>query len=171
MNPVVLQHPKRTVFGAGCLKDLAADALLTVSEKILFLVATPLLKATEEMVLTLRSAGKQVDLLGYDFPGEPTFRIFDELLTESKLFEPDCVIGIGGGSVLDCAKLLAALTKSEQKVREVPGINVLKGRSIGLICVPTTSGTGSEMSPNAILLEEDSKEKKGIISPDLVPDA
>jgi len=92
-------------------------------------------------------------------------------LNKSDYFHPDCVIGVGGGSVLDCAKLLAALTGSEQQLTEIVGIGLLKSRSIKLICVPTTSGTGSEMSPNAILLNEKTAAKSGIISPYLVPDS
>jgi Alcohol dehydrogenase, class IV len=93
------------------------------------------------------------------------------LLNKSEYFRPDCVIGVGGGSVLDCAKLLAALTGNFQKLEEIVGIGFLNGRSKKLICVPTTSGTGSEMSPNAILLNEATAAKSGIISPFLVPDA
>jgi len=171
MNTIQLQHPKRTIFGPGCLSDLTTDRLALDAQRILLLIATPLYKATIPTVESFRAAGKLVDLYEYDFPGEPTFKQMDEMLVHSREFGPDCVIGIGGGSVLDCAKLLAALSNSKQLLREVAGINILKGRNITLICVPTTSGTGSEMSPNAILLDEDSTEKKGIISPDLVPDA
>jgi alcohol dehydrogenase class IV len=56
-------------------------------------------------------------------------------------------------------------------VRETFGINQLAGRSTFLACLPTTSGTGSEVSPNAILLDESEQLKKGIVSPHLVPDA
>jgi alcohol dehydrogenase class IV len=72
---------------------------------------------------------------------------------------------------LDVAKLLAALIDNEQKLEEVVGIGLLKKRSLYLACLPTTSGTGSEVSPNAILLDEHDGMKKGIISPCLVPDA
>lgn len=171
MMPIQLQHPKRTVFGPGCLNDLAADRLAVASNRILMLVATPIYTATLPTVESFRVAGKLVDVYEYNFPGEPTFHQMEEMLAHSKEFQPDCVIGIGGGSVLDCAKLLAALTNSKQHLREVPGINILQGRSISLLCVPTTSGTGSEMSPIAILLDTDTNEKKGIISPDLVADA
>jgi alcohol dehydrogenase len=171
MRTIQLQHPKRTIYGAGCLGDLANDRLLADSQRILLLIATPVYKAVLPTVETLRSAGKLLDVYEYTFPGEPTFRQMDEMLFHAQEFEPDCIIGIGGGSVLDCAKLLAALSDSKQKLRDVPGINILKGRTLGLICVPTTTGTGSEMSPNAILLDETTNEKKGIISPDLVPDA
>ena len=81
------------------------------------------------------------------------------------------MIGVGGGSVLDCAKLLATLINNTQKLEDVVGIGFLNGREIKLICIPTTSGTGSEVSPNAILLNENTQAKSGIISPYLVPDA
>jgi alcohol dehydrogenase len=84
-------------------------------------------------------------------------------------FDPDVVIGIGGGSVLDIAKLVAAQLGNEQQLRDYVGIGLLKGRKKKLICVPATSGTGSEVSPNAILVDEENQ-KKGIISPFLVPD-
>jgi alcohol dehydrogenase len=171
MKSIVLQQPGKVVFGAGCLQRLSEDSLIIASDKILFLVAIPALKAVESIVPALKAAGKQVEVLNYDYPGEPTFAIFETVLKKSVSFCPDCVVGIGGGSVLDCAKLLAALTGNSQKAIEVAGINILKGRRIRLICLPTTSGTGSEMSPNAILLDEDTNEKKGIISPDLIPDA
>lgn len=170
MRKISLLQPGKIFFGSGSFKDLGNDSIVISSERILFLVASPLIKIVSGLAETLRLSGKHVEVIEYDFIGEPNFSLIDILLEKSKTFMPDCVVGIGGGSVLDCTKLLAALTNSSQKVREVTGINILKGRSISLICVPTTSGTGSEVSPNAILLDEDTFEKKGIISPDLVPD-
>src|SRR5690606_16216535 len=84
-------------------------------------------------------------------------------------FPADAVIGIGGGSVLDVAKVVAAQLDNTQSLEDIVGNGMLKGRNKALICVPTTSGTGSEMSPNAILVDDDNQ-KKGIISPFLVPD-
>ena len=83
----------------------------------------------------------------------------------------EAVLGIGGGSALDVAKLTAALARGGPPVREVFGINLLAGRELFLVCLPTTSGTGSEVSPNAILLDETDQMKKGVVSPHLVPDA
>ncbi|MEI9955944.1 MAG: iron-containing alcohol dehydrogenase [Ferruginibacter sp.] len=80
------------------------------------------------------------------------------------------VIGIGGGSVLDIAKLVAAQLDNDQTLKEYVGIGLLSGRKKKLICVPATSGTGSEASPNAILVDDADNQKKGIISPHLVPD-
>jgi alcohol dehydrogenase class IV len=171
MNSITLLQPQKIVFGEGSTKELSNDAILEGSNSILLLVATPLLQAVEDTVKSLQSKNKQVQLVEYKFLGEPTFSQFNILLNENKRFNPDCVIGIGGGSVLDCAKLLAALINNSQKLEDVVGIGFLNGRSIKLICIPTTSGTGSEVSPNAILLNEETQAKSGIISPYLVPDA
>jgi alcohol dehydrogenase class IV len=91
-------------------------------------------------------------------------------MSEATPFEPDLVLGIGGGSVLDVAKLVAAQLGNPQSLNDYVGIGLLKGRSRKLICIPTTSGTGSEVSPNAILVDNKDNQKKGIISQYLVPD-
>jgi alcohol dehydrogenase class IV len=72
---------------------------------------------------------------------------------------------------MDVAKLVAALVRGPQRIKEVFGINKLAGREVYLVCLPTTAGTGSEVSPNAILLDERDQLKKGVVSPHLVADA
>jgi len=171
MNSITLLQPQKIVFGENALADLSKDSILDNSNRILLLVATPLLKAVKATIKNLKSNNKDVSLVEYTFIGEPTFSQFNELIEANKNFDPDCVIGVGGGSVLDCAKLLAALINNTQKLEDVVGIGFLNGRKINLICIPTTSGTGSEVSPNAILLNEETQAKSGIISPYLVPDA
>lgn len=171
MNSITLLQPGKIVFGENSLAQLADDSILSLSESVLFIIATPLIKALAPTLENLKEKNKKVHLIEYDFLGEPTFDQFDSLLEMSKDFNPECVVGVGGGSVLDCAKLLAALIGNTQKLQDIVGIGFLNGRSIKLICLPTTSGTGSEMSPNAILLNEATSAKSGIISPFLVPDA
>ena len=171
MNAITLLQPGKIVFGEHALAELPNEQLLSSSNKILFLVATPLLGAIGSAIETLQSKNKSIECVEYTFLGEPTFAQFNSLLERCEGFNPDCVIGVGGGSVLDCAKLLAALINNTQKLEDIVGIGFLNGRKIRLICIPTTSGTGSEVSPNAILLNEETQAKSGIISPFLVPDA
>jgi len=102
---------------------------------------------------------------------EPTCRLFEEIRLMAKAEKVDGVLGIGGGSPMDVAKLVAALARSTQSIGDVFGIDRLRGRDLPLACLPTTSGTGSEVSPNAILLDETDEMKKGVVSPHLVPDA
>jgi len=58
----------------------------------------------------------------------------------------------------------------QEPLREVFGIGLLRGRATPLVCIPTTAGTGADVSPNAILLDEAERLKKGVVSPHLVPD-
>lgn len=171
MNSITLLQPQKIVFGEGSISELSKDTILESSNRILLLVAIPLLKAVESTVKSIQSKNKEILLVEYKYVGEPTFAQLNSLLNDTEAFNPDCVIGVGGGSVLDCAKLLAALINNTQKLEDVVGIGFLNGRKAKLICIPTTSGTGSEVSPNAILLNEKTQAKSGIISPYLVPDA
>ncbi len=102
---------------------------------------------------------------------EPTVAHFVDLLARARTAQPDAIVGLGGGSPLDAAKLIAALCDRAQPLGEAFGSGNLKGRSLPLLCIPSTAGTGSEVSPNAILLDEVEQMKKAVISPHLVPDA
>ncbi len=81
----------------------------------------------------------------------------------------DGVIGFGGGSSLDTAKLVALLARTPQVLPEIYGIGLARGPRLPLIQVPTTAGTGSEVTPISILTTP-SHEKKGVVSPLLYPD-
>lgn len=81
----------------------------------------------------------------------------------------DLVVGFGGGSSLDTAKLVALLAKTPQELPAIYGIGLAQGPRLPLIQVPTTAGTGSEVTPIAIVTTP-SHEKKGVVSPLLLPD-
>ncbi len=171
MNNITLLQPQRIVFGEKSIEKLIYDSVVAASNKILLLIAEPVLNIFQSIISDLKNSGKGLLVIPYTFPGEPTFNQFDILLAQSEAFNPDCVIGVGGGSVLDVAKLLAAMTGNKQHYSEVVGVNLLQKRMKNLICIPTTSGTGSEVSPIAILLNEATQTKSGIVSPALLADA
>ena len=81
----------------------------------------------------------------------------------------DGVVGFGGGSSLDTAKLVALLARTPQTLSDIYGIGLAHGPRLPLIQVPTTAGTGSEVTPISILTTP-SHEKKGVVSPLLYPD-
>jgi alcohol dehydrogenase class IV len=161
----LLQVPLLT-FGSGCLTR-CPGFLDERGAKRVFLVASPSGREVAGKLL----AGIPHSMIESSVKGEPTVSGFTHILDRARTFMPDAVIGLGGGSALDVAKLVAALLNGSQKVGEVFGINLLNKRSVLLVCIPTTAGTGSEVSPNAILLDEAEQMKKGVVSPWLVPDA
>jgi alcohol dehydrogenase len=170
MNPITLLQPPRVVFGNGCARDCVELFTQRGSKRILLVTSKSVRPRINFLVEALKQSGRGIAENRY-IPPEPTLKFFEMNLAEARSEEIDSVLGIGGGSVLDAAKLIAALTHGPQKISDVFGINLLQGRELFLACVPTTAGTGSEVSPNAILLDEAAELKKGVISPHLVPDA
>lgn len=81
----------------------------------------------------------------------------------------DCVVGLGGGSSLDVAKLVALLAHQTESLDEVYGVGFAKGPRLPLVLLPTTAGTGSEVTPISIVTTGEG-EKKGVVSPILLPD-
>ncbi len=170
MRAITLIQPPRIVFGVDSLKQFTTDFNKSGYKKALFIIARSAKKSLNQVFENLLEQKVLVEVIEYTFR-EPTFSNYEEIVNDARSFNADCIVGVGGGSVLDVAKLVAAMQHNSQKLEEVVGINNLSGRSAGLICLPTTSGTGAEVSPNSILLDETTQEKKGIISPFLVPDA
>ncbi|MEI2400921.1 iron-containing alcohol dehydrogenase, partial [Paenibacillus phytohabitans] len=102
--------------------------------------------------------------------GEPTFEIVKEAVTFVNDEDCDLIIGIGGGSSLDVAKAAAALSKHEVIERYLCGTQTVVSRLTHCILLPTTSGTGSEVTMNAIFGDTQNELKRGIVSPAFLPD-
>lgn len=170
MNIVTLLQPPRIVFGNGCAPQCADFLHERGVKSILLVSSTAVLPSVGAVLEALKE--KQVRFVhAPPVDREPTRRMFEDTLSAARAEKIDGVLGIGGGSVIDVAKLVAALFHGPQTASEVFGINLLRGRELALVCLPTTSGTGAEVSPNAILLDEAEELKKGVVSPHLVPDA
>jgi alcohol dehydrogenase class IV len=164
-----MNFPTRLVFGNHTIEKMVDELNSLQSRRVAVLTIPALQSSIRPLLQQLEVSGIEV-LLDESIEKEPYFSDLHRLVDYFTPFEPDTVLGIGGGSVLDIAKLLAALLGNEQSVHDVVGKGLLKERTKKLICAPATSGTGSEVSPNAILIDDEDGQKKGIISPLLVPD-
>ena len=164
-----MNFPTRLVFGNHTIEKMVDELISMKSRRVAVLTIPALQSSIKPMLQQLEASGIEV-MLDESIEKEPYFADLHRLIDYFTQFEPDTVLGIGGGSVLDIAKLLAALLENEQSVQDVVGNGLLKKRTKKLICAPATSGTGSEVSPNAILIDDTDGQKKGIISPLLVPD-
>lgn len=170
MRTISFLQPKRLDVGSGSINQ-CIRYLEQFAGRPVHILGIPSQQAVAETVAAqLRQAGCSVSL-DCSVVSEPTVALFYASLDTARTSGAACVLGIGGGSALDLAKLVAAFLDSSQPVEDTFGIGLLRGRSCHLVCVPTTSGTGSEVSPNAILLDETDHLKKGVVSPFLVPDA
>ena len=106
--------------------------------------------------------------------GEPNITMIEETATGGRKFKPDMVVSIGGGSVIDMGKALAAIIPNQGNVYdyvEVVGRNVpLKTKPLPFIAIPTTASTGSEVTRNAVLRSGQDQVKVSLRSPDMLAD-
>ncbi|MBR1410862.1 MAG: iron-containing alcohol dehydrogenase [Prevotella sp.] len=170
MKAITLLQPQKIVFGTGCIQTLVEDYKKLGYSRLFVLTAPPILPLIEEPLKELRNAGIQIEVF-QNILAEPTVNDFKAILQVARDFRADSVVGIGGGSVLDVTKLVAAFINSDQMAEDCFGTGFIKQKGLWFACLPTTAGTGSEVSPNAILLDERDHLKKGIVSPFLIADA
>jgi alcohol dehydrogenase class IV len=170
MNALHLLQPPRIAIGDGCAKDCVEYLVARGMRQVLLVTSSAVLPAIEDLLQVFKSRGVTM-VPAPVIDREPTIELFETVLEAARGQSVGAVVGIGGGSVIDVAKLAAALGSDGPAVREVFGIDRLPGRAFPLVCLPTTAGTGAEVSPNAILLDQTEALKKGVVSPHLVPDA
>ena len=170
MKAITLLQPQKIVFGTGCIQTFTDDYKKMGLRRLFVLTAPPIRPLIEGTLDELKAAGIAVEVF-QDIVAEPTVNDFKRILEEARQFQADSVAGIGGGSVLDVTKLVAAFIDSDQQVEDCFGTGFIRRKGLWFACLPTTAGTGSEVSPNAILLDERDHLKKGIVSPYLIADA
>lgn len=157
------------ISGAGAVPAIAP--LLAGKKNVLLVSDGNIIKlaATQQIRALLESDGRHVQLID-NVPPEPSQHDVAKIVSALHITAFDLVVGIGGGSVLDVAKLLSVLCHPAS-----PGLDaLLKGDKptarIGSLLIPATAGTGSEATPNAILAIPEQDTKIGIISPIMLPD-
>ena len=148
---------------AGYCQSLAIRRPLLVTDP--GLMATGLV---DEVLAPLRKAGIEPQLYS-DIQPDPPEDLVLGAAEWARQQGIDGVIGLGGGSSLDVAKLLAVLTKAEQPLSEMYGIDNIKVKRLPLILLPTTAGTGSEVTPISIITTG-ATTKSGVVSARLLPD-
>src|SRR5690606_6622272 len=135
-RPITPVQPKRLEIGSGAVTRLGEWAC--GYERVFVLAMAPTVGFVDKIGL------KGVVETYIDIPPEPDLPAVEAALAAARAFRPDLVIGLGGGSVMDVAKLIAALWDSEQTILDVVGVGKVLGRNTALAQVPTTAGTGSE---------------------------
>ncbi len=156
--------------GAGSLARIADEVKRLGGKKILIITDPGLVKAgipdrVEELV---KSIGVSVDRF-VEVEPDPRYEIASKAAENTRRIGADLLIAIGGGSPLDIAKVAAVLATNSDPVSSYFGIDMIPKPGLPTIVVPTTAGTGSEVTPIAILSDYDEKLKKGIVSPHLFP--
>lgn len=161
-RPITLHQPKRLEIGAGASAKLGEWAN---GASCVLVIAT---EHTLGFVDRLKLTGAITVFA--DIPPEPDDKALNAAIEMARTVKPDLVVGLGGGSVLDVAKLVAALWDGQQSLDDVVGPNKVAGRKTALAQVATTAGTGSEAGIRALITDSVSHSKKAVESPYLLAD-
>jgi alcohol dehydrogenase class IV len=166
-----LRLPASVIFGSG---QRAALGMMTAAIGKRALICTDARMATDAqfkaIVADLEAHG--VDVTVYDrTEADLPIEGISGCVEENAGLKPDVVLGIGGGSCMDMAKCVAVLLTHGGSLRDYYGENKIPGRVIPVIAVPTTAGTGSEVTPVAVIADTERGTKVGISSPFLIPEA
>jgi alcohol dehydrogenase class IV len=143
-------------FGPGKIAVLPEKVLAYGKKVLLVTGAASFTNSSAGKTLLETLEYKKIDLTLFRIEGEPSPAMVDKAVKKFQGWKPDCVVAIGGGSVLDAGKAISAMLPIAQPVKmflEGVGNETHPGVKIPFIAVPTTSGTGSEATKNAVLSE------------------
>ena len=169
-NGTLFQTTGRIIRGAGCLVRVTDEIARLHKTKVMIvtdpgLVATGIIARLSDL---LKAAG--IDAVVYDaIESDPRIQIATDAAEQLRANGAELVIGIGGGSAIDIAKVAVVLLTNDGGIGSLFGIDLIRKQGLPLIVIPTTAGTGSEVTPIAILSDDEEKLKKGIVSPYLFP--
>jgi alcohol dehydrogenase class IV len=170
MTPFTFTTTPSIHFGAGRLAGIADLAAARLGRRLL-LVTDAGMRATgivDRALDHLRAAA--LDVTVFDrVEADPPEAIVRSAADAARDAEAQGIIGLGGGSSLDVAKLAAVLAPGTEDLAAIYGIGNVRGPRLPLLLVPTTAGTGSEVTPISIVTTG-SNEKMGVVSPVLLPD-
>lgn len=153
------------VFGPGAAAHLSEIAARDGLRRVFVATDEPIVRAglVEQIQRPLQSANVAVEIFAGGEP-EPSLKTAEHALAAAKAFRPDAILGLGGGSNIDLAKVVATVLTHGGVPRDYFGDDQLRGPIMPVICVPTTAGTGSEVSGSAVLTDQENQIKVGLLS-------
>ncbi|KMY50729.1 iron-containing alcohol dehydrogenase [Peribacillus loiseleuriae] len=168
----VLDLPRNILIENGAINNLDKIVASKGGRKIFILMDSFLAKSPinlhQKVKKILMNSGLESKVFT-DFSGEPTTKNVDDALFQLNAFQGDCVIGIGGGSAIDLAKALSVFGKNKDMEWDTI-TQYQKLDRLPLFAVPTTSGTGSEVTKVMVITNLDTNIKMNPSHPNLVPD-
>ncbi|MCW4026068.1 MAG: iron-containing alcohol dehydrogenase, partial [Candidatus Bathyarchaeota archaeon] len=159
--------PRKIIFGLNSLRMLGAELKELNASKLLVVTDPNIVKLghVDRIREQLDSAEIQV------FSGikqEPTISELEDLASQVRARDYEAIIGLGGGSVMDSAKIASFSAANPGPIRDYVGADKVHKKGLPLICVPTTSGTGSEVTRYAVIKYK--RTKRAVASDLIIPD-
>ncbi len=161
---------QRIIFGQGCVSQ-ASDIISGYGKRLLLITGKH--NKTDNPIKKQQSIIKNCEILEIVVEKEPGIEFVQDSLRMIKDFHPDVVVSIGGGSVIDTGKALAILSSNKGVLLDYLEVigkgNPLTKESLPFIAIPTTAGTGSEATRNAVIYDQTSGLKVSLRSPLMLP--
>ena len=163
--------PRQLRLGNGVISELGNALAECHGTRVLVVTDPGLVKAgiAERVLEQLRKSGIPNALFDGVEP-DPRIGLVQDCVAAAKASRADLLIGLGGGSALDIAKVAALIAAHDTPIADMVGIDRVPARGLPVIAMPTTAGTGSEVTPIAVLSDKQAHLKKGIVSQHLIPD-
>ncbi len=170
MKDFIFQTTRSIIHESGAVSRLGEIMADQEVKSVLFVTDQGIRKAglLDTAIESLEKKGITVTVFD-EVQADPPDKIVLDALELSRRSKVDGVVGFGGGSSMDVAKLVAFLTPSSQQLSDIYGIGLARGKRLPLVQITTTAGTGSEVTPIAIVTTG-KNEKKGVVAPQLLPD-
>src|SRR3954470_8322261 len=169
MTPFTFQTTPNVLFEAGSARKIAGLVSDFGARRVLFVTdkgvrGAGLTRAAEASL----AQGAELTVFE-DVVADPPAQVVEAAVALAQEKQVEAVVSLGGGSALDTAQLGAYLARSDDRLDDIYGVGLAKGQRLPLLLAPTTAGTGSEVTPIAIVTTP-TTEKKGVVSARLLPD-
>ena len=172
MNPFEFQTVPHIISKAGAASVLGETIVLhyPAVRHVLLVTDAGFLKTGLMQTAIENIKAKQIEVSVFsDVVADPPESVVLSAVSQARRLHVDLVVGFGGGSSMDVAKLIAILVSGDQELSSMYGIGNIRGQRLPLIQIPTTAGTGSEATPIAIVTTGETS-KMGVVAPQLYAD-
>ena len=163
--------PRPIVFGAGALETVGKRVARHGGLATVITGRSAMRRAgiLDRLTAILADAGVEARVFE-GVPPEPTFDVVDAATAFTRSAAADIVIGLGGGSAMDVAKVVAILAPTELSIRSLYGEVPIERKGLPYVAIPTTAGTGSEMTPNSVFIDPETRVKSSVRGDPLLAD-
>ncbi|HEY0289622.1 MAG TPA: iron-containing alcohol dehydrogenase [Pseudomonas sp.] len=169
MSVSAFKIANKLITGPAAIEQLAVELTrLNINNPLIVTDAILVKSGTVDLALA-QLGGRRYGIFDQVKP-EPEISIVEDCTRAYREGGHDGLIGLGGGSAIDIAKGVAAFANHEGPLAELFGVDLVKRKGPALIAIPTTAGTGSEVTNVAIFSDKEAQLKKGIVSDYLLPD-
>lgn len=165
-----LSVPGSVISGPGCINQLPQLILAEGKQNVALFADIGALKSgsIDSVIQALKGTFPSVTLIS-NVPPEPEDRQVREIFGQVKDCGADVIVAIGGGSVMDTSKIIAAMLTNPGYYEDLTDKTKIVNRGAPLFAAPTSAGTGAEATPNAIVLIPEKKLKVGVVHPYFLP--